>query len=569
MRQSLFFSPTRRDVPQGAEIASHQLMLRAGLIRQTAAGVYSFLPLGYKVLKKVEQIIKEEMDRAGAQQLLMPAIQPAELWEESGRISDYGPELMRLQDRHGRPFVLGPTHEEVITSLVRDELNSYKKLPVNLYQIQTKYRDERRPRFGVFRAREFVMKDAYSFDTTEEGLDKSYDQMYEAYERIFTRCGLNFRAVQADAGAIGGTGATHEFMVLSDVGEDTIAYSDASDYAANIEIAEVVHTYEQAPAPKESMEKIETPGVKTIEELTNFLSIAPTSLLKSVLFIADEKPVLVVCRGDHEVNDVKVANALNVSTVRLAEPEEIEEIMGASAGFIGPIGVSDQVKVLVDQAVKTVSSGVCGANMNDVHYQHVYPTRDFPVESYGDYRFIEEGDPSPDGKGRIRFAKGIEVGHVFKLGTKYSEAMNAHFLDENGRSKPIVMGCYGIGVTRTIAAIIEQHHDENGIVWPKEVAPFDIHVLILNTKNEEQTELGEELYESLQKHGYDVLLDDRKERAGVKFHDADLFGLPVRITIGKKASDKIVEVKTRRDGQVTEVSVDELPSFLSSLFERL
>lgn len=569
MRQAQFFSPTRRDIPQGAEIASHQLMLRAGLIRQTAAGVYSYLPLGLKVLKKVENIIKEEMDRAGAQQLLMPAVQPAKLWEESGRLSDYGPELMRLKDRHGRDFVLGPTHEEVITSLVRDELNSYKKLPVNLYQIQTKYRDERRPRFGVFRSREFLMKDAYSFDVDEEGLDKSYQQMYEAYERIFTRCGLNFRAVQADAGAIGGTGATHEFMVLSDVGEDTIAYSDTSDYAANIEIAKVVDMYEKAPEPQKAMEKIDTPGVKTIDELTSYLSIDPKQLLKSVLFIADDEPVLVVCRGDHEVNDVKVANACQVSAVRLAEPEEIEAIMGASAGFIGPIGVSENVKVLVDQAVKTVSDGVCGANMNDVHYQHVYPTRDFPVEAYGDYRFIQEGDPSPDGKGNIRFAKGIEVGHVFKLGTKYSEAMNAHYLDENGREKPLVMGCYGIGVSRTVAAIIEQHHDEHGIIWPTAVAPFDIHLLILNTKNDEQTQLGEQIYQELQQHGYDVLLDDRKERAGVKFHDADLFGLPVRITVGKKAKDGIVEVKTRRQRQVEEVPVGDLPSYLVTLFEQI
>ncbi|WP_158737725.1 proline--tRNA ligase [Alteribacillus sp. YIM 98480] len=569
MRQQLFFSPTMREVPQGADIPSHQLMLRAGLIRQTASGIYSYLPLGRKVLRKVEQIIREEMDAAGGQELLMPAIQPAELWEESGRLDDYGPELIRLKDRHERDFVLGATHEEVITSLIRDEVNSYKKLPMNLYQIQTKYRDERRPRFGVLRSREFIMKDAYSFDTNKEGLDKNYRAMYEAYTNIFKRCGLDFRAVKADAGAIGGKGGTHEFMVLSDVGEDTIAYSNGSEYAANIEIAELPDMYEKAVSPSKSLKELDTPGMRTIEDLTNGLEIESSSLLKSVLFLIDDKPVLIVCRGDHEINEIKVQNAFDAENVMLAETEDIQHIMGTEAGFIGPVNAPEEVTIVCDFAVKAVSSGVCGANLVDKHYQNVHPDRDFKVEKYGDFRLVQEGDPSPDGKGTIQFAKGIEVGHVFKLGTKYSEALGAQYLDENGRAQPIIMGCYGIGVSRTIAAIVEQHHDDNGLMWPKAVSPYDLHLLVLNPKQEEQNQLGETLYETLKKAGYDVLYDDRKERAGVKFKDSDLFGLPIRIACGKKAAEQIVEVKTRRDGKMEEVHINDLPTHLASIEKEL
>ncbi|SDG99032.1 prolyl-tRNA synthetase [Alteribacillus persepolensis] len=569
MRQQLFFSPTMREIPQGADIPSHQLMLRAGLVRQTASGIYSYLPLGKKVLRNVEEIIREEMDNAGAQELLMPAIQPTELWEESGRLNNYGPELMRLKDRHERDFVLGPTHEEVITSLVRDNVNSYKKLPMNLYQIQTKYRDERRPRFGVLRSREFMMKDAYSFDTDKEGLDKNYQAMFNAYTNIFSRCCLDFRAVKADAGAIGGKGGTHEFMVLSDVGEDTIAYSGASDYAANVEIADLPDMYEKAEAPKETMEDIHTPNMRTIEELTQGLQINSDRLLKSLLFLVDDKPILVVCRGDHEINEIKVSNAFEAEDVRLAEDKEVFDIMGVETGFIGPVNVPEEVTVVCDFAVKSVVSGVCGANKKDKHYQNVHPERDFSVTSYGDFRLVQEGDPSPDGKGTIQFAKGIEVGHVFKLGTKYSEALGAVYLDENGRSQPMIMGCYGIGVSRTIAAIVEQHHDDNGLIWPKSIAPFDVHVLVLNTKQEEQVNLGESLYESLKKAGYNVLIDDRKERAGVKFKDADLLGLPIRVTCGKRAAEGIVEVKTRRDGNMEEVHVDELDSYLTTLYQQI
>ncbi|MFZ4454188.1 proline--tRNA ligase [Salibacterium aidingense] len=568
MRQQLFFSPTLRDMPQGADIPSHQLMLRAGLIRQTASGIYSYLPLGRRVLNNVEQIIREEMDKAGAQEMLMPAIQPSELWEESGRLDDYGPELMRLNDRNEREFVLGPTHEEVITSLVRDELNSYKKLPMNLYQIQTKYRDERRPRFGVLRSREFIMKDAYSFDADEESLAESYDSMYQAYSNIFKRCGLDFRAVQADAGAIGGKGGTHEFMVLSDVGEDTIAYSDSSDYAANLEIAALPDHFTKAEAPEEKIETRPTPGVKTIEELAEYLLEKKERLLKSILFFIDEKPVLVVCRGDHELNEIKVGHAYDSASVRLAEEAEIKELLGADPGFIGPVGVPEEVEVAADYAVKSVRAGICGANKNDTHLQNVHPQRDFNIKQYGDFRFVQEGDPAPDKKGTIHFAKGIEVGHVFKLGTKYSEALGASYLDENGRARPILMGCYGIGVSRTLAAIIEQHHDEDGLIWPAGVAPFDLHLLVLNSKQEDQYELGESLYKTLQEEGYNVLYDDRKERAGVKFKDADLFGLPVRIACGKKAADGIVEVKERRSGEMEEVHIRDLSTYLSSLLKQ-
>ncbi|WP_091657879.1 proline--tRNA ligase [Alteribacillus iranensis] len=569
MRQQFFFSPTMRDIPQGADVPSHQLMLRAGLIRQTAAGIYSYLPLGIKVLKNIEKIIREEMNKAGAQEMLMPAIQPSELWEESGRLDDYGPELMRLKDRHDRDFVLGPTHEEVITSLVRDHITSYKKLPVTLYQIQTKYRDERRPRFGVLRSREFLMKDAYSFDKDKEGLDTNYEAMYRAYENIFSRCELDFRAVEADAGAIGGKGGTHEFMVLSKIGEDTIAYSDGSNYAANIEIAAVPDVYEKAEEPENQIEDIDTPNMKTIDELTEGLKVKKEQLLKSVLFIVDDSPVLVVCRGDHEVNEIKVVNALDARDVRMAEDTEVKEIMGAEAGFIGPVRAPESITILADNAVKTITAGICGANERDKHLRFVHPDRDFSIEQYGDFRLVQEGDPSPDGKGTICFAEGIEVGHVFKLGTKYSEALGAEFLDENGRSQPMIMGCYGIGVSRMIAAIIEQNHDENGLIWPKSVTPFDLHLLVLNPKQEDQLELGEKLYQDLQDEGFDVLYDDRKERAGVKFNDSDLMGLPVRITCGKKANEGIVEVKLRRDGSMKEVHVDELFSYLHSLNENM
>ena len=563
MKQSKLFIPTLREVPSDAETTSHRLLLRAGYIRQTSSGVYSFLPLGKKVLKKIEDIVREEMDMTGANELLMPTLQQAELWQESQRWFSYGPELMRIRDRHNREFALGPTHEEVITSLVRDELSSYKKLPLTLYQIQTKFRDEKRPRFGLLRGREFVMKDAYSFHATQESLDKTYEDLFKAYQNVFNRCGLNFRAVIADSGSMGGKD-THEFMVLSDIGEDTIAFSDSSDFAANIEMAPVIMTYEKSNEPLKELKKVETVNVKTIEEVTSFFQIEAKQCVKSLLFHIDQKPVLVLVRGDHEVNDVKLKNLFDAATVDLATPEETEVALNCAVGSIGPIGV-DTIEIIADNAVASIVNGVCGANENDFHYINVNPDRDFKVAQYSDLRFIQEGDASPDGKGTIQFAKGIEVGHVFKLGTRYSEAMGALFLDENGRNQPMIMGCYGIGVSRLVAAVAEQYNDDKGLVWPKQLAPFHVHVIPVNMKNDEQAALGEQLYASIKKQGYDVLLDDRNERVGVKFNDSDLIGLPVRVTVGKKAAEGIVEVKNRSTGDSAEVHVDKLNDVIAEI----
>ncbi|NSL51148.1 proline--tRNA ligase [Calidifontibacillus erzurumensis] len=558
MKQSKMFIPTLRDVPADAEIKSHQLLLRAGYMRQNAAGIYSYLPLAKRVLQKVEQIIREEMDAIGGAELLMPTLQPAELWYETKRWFNFGPELMRIKDRHARDFALGPTHEEVVTSLVRDEINSYKKLPLILYQIQTKFRDEARPRFGLLRGREFIMKDAYSFHTTKESLDEVYQDMVTAYSNIFRRCGLNYRAVIADSGAMGGKD-THEFMVLSDVGEDTIAFSDSSDFAANIEMAPVVVNYEKPEEELAPLEKVETIDQKTIAEVSQFLNVPKEKCLKSLLFkVDDEKYVLVVVRGDHEVNDVKVKNLLEAKKVELATPEETSELFKAEIGSIGPIGIRNDIEIIADVAVQYVVNGVCGANETNFHYIGVNPERDFQVSQYADLRFIQEGDPSPDGQGTIRFAKGIEVGHVFKLGTFYSESMKATYLDENGKTQPMIMGCYGIGVSRTVAAIVEQHHDEHGIIWPASVTPFDVHLIPINIKTDAQKILADQIYERLTNESLSVLYDDRMERPGVKFADADLLGFPIRITVGKKAEEGIVEIKLRKSGETFEVPVNDL-----------
>jgi prolyl-tRNA synthetase len=564
MRQSMLFSPTLREVPADAEIKSHQLLLRAGFMRQNASGVYSFLPLGLKVLKKVEAIIREEMNNAGAVELLMPALQASELWQESGRWYSYGPELMRMRDRHDREFALGATHEEVITSLIRDEVKSYKKLPLTVYQIQTKFRDEKRPRFGLLRGREFLMKDAYSFHASKESLDDVYDKMYTAYSNVFRRCGLNFRAVIADSGAMGGKD-THEFMVLSDVGEDTIAYSNASDFAANIEMAPVVMKYEKSSEEAKVLEKVATPDQKSIEEVSRFLQMEAAKCIKAMGFKVDDKFVLVLVRGDHEVNDIKVKNLYGATTAELASPEEIKEMMNCSIGSLGPIGAPEKVEVIADHAVEAIVNGSCGANEEGYHYINVNPGRDFSVKQYADLRFIQEGDPSPDGKGTIQFAKGIEVGHVFKLGTRYSEAMNATYLDENGKMHPMIMGCYGIGVSRTVAAIAEQFNDENGLKWPMAVAPFHIHVIPVNMKNDLQREKAEEVYEAFTKQGYEVLLDDRQERPGVKFADSDLFGIPIRVTVGKRIDEGIVEVKLRQTNESAEVKLEELSAYIANI----
>jgi prolyl-tRNA synthetase len=567
MKQSQTLIPTLREIPADADIKSHQLLLKAGYIRQNASGIYSFLPLGKRVLHKIETIVREEMDYAGAVELLMPALQQAELWQESGRWYTYGPELMRLKDRHEREFALGATHEEVITSLVRDEVKSYKRLPLTLYQIQTKFRDEKRPRFGLLRGREFVMKDAYSFHSTHESLDEVYQNLFQAYSNVFSRCGLNFRAVIADSGAMGGKD-THEFMVLSDVGEDTIAYSDTSNYAANIEMAPVSVNYKRNEESSRALEKMETKNQKTITEVSQYLNVMAEKCIKSLLFKIDDQFALVLVRGDHEVNDIKLKNLFEAGEVALASPEETIEILSCSVGSLGPIGVKN-VEIVADYAIDALVNGVCGANEEDFHYVNVNPSRDFAVSRFADLRFIQEGDPSPDGAGTIVFAKGIEVGHVFKLGTRYSEAMNAVYLDENGRSKPMIMGCYGIGVSRTVAAVAEQFNDDKGLVWPANIAPYQLHLIAVNMKDASQAELSESLYKELQKKRFEVLFDDRHERPGVKFADSDLIGLPIRLTVGKKASEGIVEVKIRKTSEVIEVHQNELIGKITSMLESL
>lgn len=567
MKQSLTFIPTLRENPSDADVKSHRLLLRAGFIRQNASGIYSYLPLAKRVLTKIEQIVREEMEAVNSIELLMPAMQAAELWQESGRWEAYGPELMRLKDRHDRDFALGATHEEVITTLVRDEIKSYKKLPLTLYQIQTKFRDEKRPRFGLLRGREFIMKDAYSFHSSRESLDATYDDMYRAYSNIFTRLGLNFRAVIADAGSIGGKG-THEFMVLSEIGEDTIAYSDTSDYAANIEMAEVVVEYITPDTPKNAIEKVATPNQKTIEEVSSFLNVDASNVIKTLVFNIDEELVIVLARGDHEINDIKLKNALGATSVELAEDAAIKELLGCAPGSIGPVKLPLNVKVIADNAIKSICNGVAGANEDGFHLLNVNPERDFAVASYEDIRFIQEGDPSPDGQGIIKFAEGIEVGHIFKLGTTYSEKMNATFLDEQGKAQPFIMGCYGIGVSRILAAVAEQFQDDNGFTWPNQLAPYDVHLVTVNTKDEAQVQLADELYGLLKSYRYDVLYDDRVERAGVKFADADLIGLPVRITVGKKASEGMVEVKFRTTGESAEWAKEEVFDRLNEYFQK-
>ncbi|WP_366249623.1 proline--tRNA ligase [Terribacillus aidingensis] len=544
MRQSKTFIPTLREVPADAEAISHQLLVKGGYIRQTASGIYSYLPLGTRVLRKVEAIIREELDRTGASEMLMPALQPAELWKETGRWKVYGPELMRMHDRNNREFALGPTHEEVTTSLVRDELNSYKKLPLTVYQIQTKYRDEQRPRFGLLRGREFIMKDAYSFHADYESLDEAYETISDAYHRIFKRVGLNFRAVVADSGAMGGKD-THEFMALASVGEDTIAFSDVSDYAANIEMAEVIDQGQKPDAEPLALEKIETPNVKTMQQVADYLGHTLEEGLKAVVFKVDDRLVMVISRGDHEINDIKVKNLYQAQIVELADEAEVKELLGAGFGSLGPINVHEDIDVIADNAVKYVANVTCGANEDGFHFKNVNPERDFQVKQYADLRFIQAGDPSPDGQGTIQFAEGIEVGQVFKLGEFYAEKMQAKFLDEQGKAQNLIMGCYGIGVSRTLAAAVEQHSREGAIVWPKSISPFQVHLISLNPKKDEQRELADRLYERLLEAGVDVLYDDRKERAGVKFADSDLIGIPVRVTVGKLAADGQVEVKFR------------------------
>ncbi|MHC9532763.1 proline--tRNA ligase [Dellaglioa sp. L3N] len=566
MKQSQLLIPTMKEVPNDAEAISHQMMLRAGYIRQVSAGMYSYLPLAYAVIRKIETIIREEMEAAGAVEMLVPAIIPAELWQQTGRYETYGDTLFKLKDRHDRDFILGPTHEETFTALIRDEIKSYKKLPLTMYQIQQKYRDENRPRFGILRGREFLMKDAYSFHADEESLNDTYQKMNRAYQNIFERCGLNFRSIIGDAGAMGGNDSK-EFMAISDIGEDTIVYSDKSDYAANLEMAKSLKTYKNSHEAIKEIEKIETPNVKTIDELATFIETASDNLIKSLLFIADEKPVMVLMRGNDLLNEIKLKNALSADFLRMAKESDVADVLGAEFGSLGPVGVSEDVMIIADEGIKGMINVAVGANTTGFHFLNANIDRDYRVDEFTDLRLAQEGEVSPEGEGELKFTKGIEIGHIFKIGTRYSEALGANILDNNGREKPVILGCYGIGVSRLLAAIAEQQADENGLVWPRSIAPYDVHVIPINAKNDEQMALANEIDKKMTENGYKVLVDDRKERAGVKFADSDLIGLPVRITVGKKAADGIVEVKLRRNGETIEVTKDELESSISILLK--
>lgn len=564
MKMSNMLISTLREVPAEAEIDSHKLMLRAGMIRKMAAGVYNYMPLGLRVLKKIEDIVREEMNTAGAQEFLASAIIPAELWQESGRWDAYGAEMFRLKDRGERDFCLGPTHEEVFTDIARNEIKSYKQLPLNLYQIQTKYRDERRPRFGVMRSREFVMKDAYSFDKDQEGLDLAYDKMHDAYVKIFNRCGLDAKCVAADSGAIGGSNSA-EFMVKSEVGEDDVVFCSECDYAANIEKASSPAEREEKQDLRE-LNKIETPNARSIEELVKFFNTDEKKFAKTILFNADGKIVAVMVRGDREINEVKISNAIGeVMNLELANSEEVKAATGAEVGFAGPIGIKVDM-LLVDEEVSNMYNFIVGANETGYHYENVNYGRDFEGK-IGDFRNVTEGQKCPVCGGKVTIARGTEVGHIFKLGTKYSEAMNAKFIDEDGKEKPFIMGCYGIGVTRTMASIIEQHHDENGIVWPLSVAPYHVSVIPVNVKDEEQIRIANELYEELINMGIEAILDDRNERAGVKFKDSELMGIPMRVTVGKKINDGEVEFKLR-DSEMEIIKISDVCNIIKSEFEK-
>ncbi|UWG98526.1 proline--tRNA ligase [Dehalobacter sp. DCM] len=559
MKVSQLLNPTLREVPAEAEVVSHQLMLRAGFIRKAAAGIYTYLPLGLRVLKKIEHIVREEMDAKGGQEVMMPIVQPAELWKESGRWDVYGPEMFRLKDRHDREFCLGPTHEEVITDLVRSEVRSYKQLPLLLYQIQNKYRDERRPRFGLMRGREFIMKDLYSFDRDPESARESYRQMYEAYERVFTRCGLTFRAVEADAGAIGGTGGTHEFMVLAESGEAAVVFCPDCNYAANVEKAECVsRPAGEDPGLAGRSGDVLTPDIKTIDQLADFLGIQTSSTIKALLYKGDDRYMLLLVRGDREINEIKVNNALGpFLNLRMADPGEVQTVLGCEHGFIGPVGLASDLFVAADLEVAEMTNAVCGANKKDYHRMGVACGKDFIPNTITDLRMVIAGEPCPKCGAALQEARGIEVGQVFNLGTKYSKALKATYLDDAGKEQIISMGCYGIGVSRTMAAAIEQNNDENGIIWPIPIAPYHCIVVPVTLKDENVVATANTLYAELNKAGVETVIDDRDERPGVKFKDADLVGYPIRLTIGAKAlAEGKVEFYTRSTREVELVEVD-------------
>ncbi len=554
MRWSVSYIPTLKEAPRDAEVVSHKLLSRGGFIRQLTSGIYTFLPMGLRSLNKVAAIVREEMNRAGAQEILMPMVQPAELWKESGRWEFYGRELLRLKDRKDSDFCLGPTHEEVITDLVRGEVRSYRQLPLNLYQIQTKFRDEIRPRFGLMRCREFVMKDAYSFDRDEAGAEASYRAMFNAYVAAFKRLGLDFKPVEADSGSIGGS-FSHEFMVLADTGEDTIATCPACEYAANLEKAVAAPTSATNVAPCPAMEQIATPGKHTVEEVAAFLNVAPKNILKTLLFEADKKAVAALIRGDHELNEIKLKNHLGATDLALASPEQVKAWTEAEVGFAGPVGIKVDA-IVADTSLQSGNDWTAGANATDTHVLHLDLNRDCDIHAYADLRNVAEGDPCPRCNASMQLKKGIEVGHVFKLGTKYSKALNATYLDENGKDQIMVMGCYGIGVSRIVASAIEQNHDENGIIFPPTIAPFEAVLISLGGKSQEVNAKAEELYQVLNKLGVDTLYDDRDERPGVKFKDADLVGFPLQVVLGGKGLEKgIVEAKDRRTGEKTELPI--------------
>ncbi|WP_283620553.1 proline--tRNA ligase [Limosilactobacillus avium] len=571
MKQSKILIPTKKEAPSDAEALSHKMMVRAGYIYQISSGVWSYLPLAYRVIRKVEQIIREEMDNAGAYEMMMPALLPAELWKQSGRYEAYGDNLYKLSDRNDREFVLGPTHEESFTEVLRDSIKSYKKLPLVVYQLQDKFRDEDRPRYGILRGKEFEMLDAYSFAADEAGLDEAYQQQAQAYRNIFDRVGLKYKIILADSGTIGGDNS-QEFSAPAEVGEDVIVYTDGG-YAANLEKATSKFNGVQQTAEPAELKKQATPGAHTVDEAAESLGIDASQILKSMLFMAkmgedDYQPVLVLMRGNDEVNETKVTNALGCEDLELATEADAAKYLGAHPGSLGPVGVGEDVKILADNYVKVLVNMACGANDDGYHFVNANIDRDFRVDQFGDFRNVQEGEIAPDGH-PIKFTNGIEIGHIFKLGTGYSEKLGAKVLDKNGRLVDMIMGCYGIGVTRMLSAVAEQNADENGLVWPDSIAPFDVHVIPVNAKKEEQMTMANNIEDQLTKAGYEVLVDDRKERAGVKFADSDLIGIPLRVTIGKKAADGIVEVKIRKTGETIEVKQEELVNTVGILLKQL
>lgn len=571
MKQRHFVMPTLRETPTEAETASHQLLLRAGFIRGLVAGVYSYLPLGYRVLNNIITIITKELDKVGAQQTLMPVMQPTSLFHTSGRYSVYGPDLITFRDRHERDFTLGPTHEEVITTLIQNEFSSYRQFPFTIYQIGNKYRDEKRPRSGLLRGREFIMMDAYSFHTEWESLNTFYEQIHQAYNNIYNRCGLVFRSVEADAGAMGGEAGSHEFMALSPIGEDIIAVSEDGTFASNIEKAEVRLGSKQKPPVRVSIlniEKFHTPSLHTISQLTEALDEPASSFIKTLIYVADGKPVAVLIRGDREVNEIKVQNSLCCTSLLLADENIVQKVTGAPVGFAGPVGLS--IPLLVDQEILTMSHAITGANECDYHLRYVKPGIDFATKQVGDFRNVVQGDLSPHSDSKLRLERGIEIGHIFKLGDKYSKAFDATVLDAEGQQKHLIMGCYGIGVSRLIAAIVEQSHDEHGIIWPAAIAPFKIHILPISINDDAQMKVAEQLYEQLQMRGIETLLDDRDERAGIKFKDADLIGIPVQVIVGKGITNESpqIEVKERSSHIKNNISLDQAIEYVIGLVEQ-